>query len=109
LRKEDRAVAADDILATYIVAGAPCELNIAAVMRDNVIRRVTNNRTSGDAFVDAEREVLNLIRRNVFDSFINTESYQVCQVLIKSAMVRTYSTVVVCPRRVNTNFVINKY
>lgn len=56
-------------------------------MRDAVIRRITSNKTSVDAFADAEREVMTLIRRNIFDSFINTEGYQVCQVLVKSSQV----------------------
>jgi hypothetical protein len=89
MRKEERGPAAEDILSTYIVAGAPSELNIASVMRDAVIRRVTNNKTSSDAFMDAEREVMTLIRRNIFDSFTNTEGYQVCQILIKSSQVNT--------------------
>jgi hypothetical protein len=87
LRKEERAAAADDILSSYIAVGSPHEINIASALREAVIRRVNNNKTSIDAFADAEREVMLLIRRNVFDSFVGSEGYLVCQILIKSSNV----------------------
>jgi hypothetical protein len=89
LPKSDRPAAAQDILDTYISVTGSSEINIGEKLRDVVYRRVMANKDDKHAFDEAEREATTLIRRNVFEPFMNTPGYRVCQTLLRSATVFT--------------------
>lgn len=57
---EARIYAADDVIAKYVRAGAPLQINISAAMRARILRR--NDLAAEDLFREARREALSIMQ-----------------------------------------------
>ncbi|GAQ79965.1 hypothetical protein KFL_000430070 [Klebsormidium nitens] len=79
---EARIYAADDVIAKYVRAGAPLQINISAAMRAKILRR--NDLAAEDLFREARREALSIMQTNLEKDFYKSPQFAA----LKAALVQ---------------------